>query len=52
MTREDALEQFENWYSACIESGISPEDVISLVGEMLLITDQHIIDQIKDSGII
>lgn len=47
MTLEDARLLFEEWYESCLENGISPEDVVSDVGGMQLITDEEMICEIE-----
>lgn len=39
MTSEEALIQFEEWYQSCLENGVEPEDVVSKVGEMMLLVN-------------
>jgi hypothetical protein len=44
MTSEIALEKFEEWYQECLESGISPEEIVDQMGEMKLLVNQEQID--------
>jgi hypothetical protein len=43
MTEDEAFEAFTDWYSGCIESGFSPEDIVEREIDMkLLITAEQI----------
>lgn len=44
MTPKIALEKFDEWYQACLESGIAPEEVVDQIGEMKLLVNQEQID--------
>jgi hypothetical protein len=50
MTQEDAFEQFENWYSSCINNGIEPEKIVRLVGGMELVTNESAIELLEKEG--
>ena len=52
MTKDEAFEQFSCWYQACIESGLEPEEVVSQMGGMALVTDDELVDRLKESGAI
>ena len=52
MTIDDAYEVFAKWYEDCLESGIDPNDVVQQIGEMYLLTDNDIINQLKNDGVI
>lgn len=38
MTKSEAFEMFSSWYNECIESGIEPEEIVEMMGEMKLVT--------------
>jgi hypothetical protein len=44
MDSDKALSMFEEWYDACLEHGIEPEQVVEQVGEMKLLVNE---EQIK-----
>lgn len=50
MTENDALEKFSAWYEDCIESGLEPEKIVSMVGGMALITDEDIVSRLQEAG--
>lgn len=50
MTKDEALERFENWYEDCIEAGLFPEEIVQMVGGMALVTDEDIVDRLLDAG--
>jgi hypothetical protein len=50
MTDQDALEQFENWYSSCINNGIEPEKIVRLIGNMELVTNESVIEFLDKEG--
>ena len=52
MTTTEAYETFSSWYESCLESGIDPNDVIQQMGGMFLLTDEVLIDRLKDEGAI
>jgi hypothetical protein len=52
MTTEEAYLQFSQWYENCLNSGIEPNDAIEKMGGMFLLTDEKLIDQLKDEGVI
>ncbi|WP_161776267.1 hypothetical protein [Polycyclovorans algicola] len=52
MTHDEANEIFGNWYNACIENGISPEDVVKQIGGMALITDEDLVEKLENEGLI
>jgi hypothetical protein len=52
MNEEDAFELFSKWYEQCLESGLEPEKIVSKMGGMVLITDEDLIDKLRDGGII
>ena len=39
MSFQEAVVGFADWYEACLESGILPEQVVAAQGEMMLLTD-------------
>jgi|TARA_R110000772_G_scaffold113309_1_gene217597 hypothetical protein len=43
MSFEEAVVGFADWYEACLESGILPEQVVAAQGEMMLLTDYETI---------
>ena len=45
---KNALEKFEEWYQECLESGISPEEIVEQVGEMKLLVNQEQIDAYEE----
>ena len=48
MAFEEAYDKFMEWYDACINAGIEPEDVVANVGGMMLITDEEQIEKISE----
>lgn len=52
MNLEDAREMFENWYNACLENGVEPEEVVKRVGGMVLITKEEVIEKLENDGLI
>lgn len=48
MTKDEALSGFEDWYNACLEAGIEPEEIVSEVGGMRLITDEETITMFEE----
>ena len=48
MSKDEALTAFEDWYNACIEAGIEPEEIVSEVGGMMLITDEKTIEMFHE----
>lgn len=50
MTKEEALSKFEDWYEACLENGILPEEIVYQMGGMALITDDELVDELQDDG--
>jgi len=52
MTFYDACEVFSKWYQDCLENGIDPNDVIQNQGGMYLLTDDDVINKLKEQGVI
>ena len=50
MNETDAYEKFEKWYEDCLENGIDPNAIIERMGGMYLITDEELIDRLKENG--
>ena len=50
MDKDQAFEKFSEWYESCLENGIEPEEIVSMMGEMALITDPELVDKLEDSG--
>jgi hypothetical protein len=49
-TKEMALKRFSSWYEECIESGIEPEEIVSRMGGVALVTDEELVNRLQDSG--
>jgi hypothetical protein len=47
---EEAFARFSDWYEACLENGISPEDVVIRMGGMVLITNEQLIERLQNEG--
>lgn len=52
MNKEEAYSQFCDWYEACLESGLEPEEIVARMGGMALITDQELVDRLEQEGVI
>ena len=52
MTANDAYEKFSLWYEDCLKDGIEPNEAIQKMGGMFLLTDEEVIDRLKDEGVI
>jgi hypothetical protein len=52
MNTTKAYEIFSEWYEACLENGIDPNEVVQKMGGMFLLTDEDLINQLKDNGVI
>ena len=50
MSKEEALEKFQQWYDECVESGIEPEETVSMIGGMALVTDEDRVSRLQDDG--
>jgi len=50
MTNSEAYERFSKWYEDCLESGIEPNDAIEKMGCMFLLTNEDLINRLKDEG--
>ena len=48
MSFEEAVVGFADWYEACLESGILPEQAISAQGDMMLLTDYETIRKVNE----
>jgi len=46
----DATKIFGEWYEACLEAGIEPEEAVSKMGGMALVTDEELVDRLQDDG--
>ena len=45
---EEALNSFSQWYETCLDNGLEPELVVESFGEMMLITDAHKVELVKE----
>ena len=52
MTSTEAYEQFSKWYENCLENGLDPNEIIQKMGGLFLLTNQPLIDRLKDEGVI
>jgi hypothetical protein len=53
MTLKDVNEAhkvFSDWYEACLENGILPEEAVAQMGGMALITNDELVDRLQDDG--
>ena len=50
MDKAKAFQIFEDWYNACIENGIEPEEIVAQMGGMALITNDELVDRLIDEG--
>jgi hypothetical protein len=50
MNNSEAFAKFSAWYEECLEHGVSPEEVVAMMGGMALITDQDLISKLQESG--
>lgn len=50
MNMDEAFEKFSEWYEACLDSGVSPEDVVAKMGGMALITNEELIEKLQNEG--
>jgi len=47
---EEAYKTFSDWYEACLENGILPEEAVARMGGMALITNDELVDKLQDDG--
>ena len=47
---EEAFKVFSDWYEACLEKGILPEEAVSRMGGMALITNDELVDRLEEDG--
>jgi len=52
MTLHEASEKFEDWYNACLENGIDPNEAVEKMGGVFLLTDEEVIERLKNEGVI
>lgn len=50
MDENMAFDQFQQWYEDCMENDISPEEVVTRMGGMALITDEALVNRLRDEG--
>ncbi len=50
MSKEQALEKFSQWYEECVESGLEPEEIVARMGGMALVTDEDLVDRLREEG--
>lgn len=50
MTKVKAFEMFSEWYEACLENGIEPEEIVSQMGGMALLTNDELVDRLIEEG--
>jgi hypothetical protein len=50
MDKSKALKVFGDWYDACLENGIEPEEIVYQMGGMALITNDELVDRLVDEG--
>lgn len=49
-TKEMAFQRFSSWYEECLESGIEPEEIVSRIGGVALVTDEEVVGRLQDAG--
>lgn len=47
---ESAAKLFSEWYEACLEVGVEPEEAIARMGGMALITNEELVGKLQDEG--
>lgn len=50
MDKSKAFEIFSNWYESCLENGIEPEEIVSQMGGMALITNDELVERLQNDG--
>lgn len=50
MSKEEAFKQFSEWYEACLENGIEPEEIVAMMGGMALVTDEDVVSKLQEAG--
>jgi precorrin-6x reductase len=50
MDKQIAFKQFSDWYESCLESGIEPEEVVSMMGGMALVTNEELVERLQIDG--
>ncbi len=49
-TREDLIEDFQDWLAACQAENIPPEEIVAEGSELVLITDPDMVEELRDEG--
>ena len=52
MSKDEAFKLFSEWYESCLENGIEPEEMVARMGGMALITNDELVDQQEQDGLI
>ena len=47
---DEAFKIFSDWYDACLENGLEPEEAVAKMGGMALITDDELVGRLQDDG--
>jgi hypothetical protein len=50
MNKTEAFEIFSSWYEGCLESGIDPEEIVSKMGGMALLTNDELVERLQNDG--
>ena len=50
MDKEEAYKVFSEWYEACLENGIEPEEIVARMGGMALVTDDELVERLQNDG--
>jgi len=50
MDKKIAYAQFSEWYEKCLENGIEPEEIVSMMGGMALITNDELVERLQSEG--
>ena len=47
---ESAAKFFSDWYEACLEAGVEPEEAVAKMGGMALVTNEELVGKLQDEG--
>lgn len=50
MDKSKAFDIFNDWYNACLDNGIEPEEIVAQMGGMALITNDELVDRLVEEG--
>jgi hypothetical protein len=48
--KQKAYKEFSEWHERCLENGLEPEEIVSMVGGIALVTNEELVERLQNDG--